>query len=121
MDFIEGLPKSHGYEIILVVVDRLTKFVHFFSLHRPFTAAKVVAFFMQGVFKLHGRPKSIVSDMGANFTSAFWREFFRLQGIELAMSLAYHPQTDGQTEVVNRSLEQYLRSFVSDKLHTWTD
>ena len=91
MDFIEGLPKSHGQDIILVVVDRLTKFVHFFSLHHPFIAAKVATVFMQGVFKLHGMPKSIVSDRGVVFTTAFWRELFRLQGTELAMSLAYHP------------------------------
>ena len=56
MDFIEGLPKSHGHDVILVVVDRLTRFVHFFSLHHPFTTTKVAAVFMQGVFKLHGMP-----------------------------------------------------------------
>lgn len=65
MDFIEGLPKSHGQDVILVVVDRLTKFVHFFPLHHPFTVATVFAIFMKGVFKLHGMPKSIVSDRGA--------------------------------------------------------
>ena len=101
LDFIEGLPKSHGQDVILVVVDRLTKFVHFFSLHHPFTAAKVAA--MQGVFKLHGMPKSIVSDKGAVFTAAFWEELFQLQGTKLAMTSAYHPQFDGQTKVVNRS------------------
>lgn len=103
MNFIEGLPKSHGHDVILVVVDRLTKFVHFFSLHHPFTTAKVATVFMWGVFKLHGMPKSIVSDRGVVFTVAFWRELFKLQGIELAMSLAYHPRANGQTEVVNRS------------------
>ena len=78
MDFIEGLPKSHGHDVILVVVDRLTRFVHFFSLHHPFTTTKVAAVFMQGVFKLHGMPKSIVSDRGVVFTMAFWQEFFKL-------------------------------------------
>ena len=74
------------------MVDRLTKFVHFFSLHHPFIAAKVVVVFMQGVFKLHGMPKSIFNDRGAIFTTTFWKELFRLQGIKLAMTLAYHPQ-----------------------------
>jgi len=77
------------------MADRLTKFVHFFSLHHPFIAAKVAIVFMQGVFKLHGMPKSIFSDRGAVFIAAFWKELFRLQGTKLAMTSAYHPQYDG--------------------------
>lgn len=119
MDFITGLPKSQGFEVIFVVVDRLTKFVHFMPLSHLFTAAKVALVYMKGVFKLHGLPRTIVSDRDATFTSAFWRELFKLQGIELAMSSAYHPQSDGQIEVVNRSLEQHLRAFVGDRPHTW--
>ena len=71
MNFIEGLPKSQGFEVILVVVDRLTKYVHFLPLSHLFTVAKVVVAFMQGAFKLHGMPKSIVSDRGAIFTANF--------------------------------------------------
>jgi len=118
MDFIEGLPKSQGFEVILVVVDRLTKYVHFLPLSHPFIIAKVAVAFMQGVFKLHGMSKSIVSDRGAIFTANFWQELFKLQGTNLAMSSAYHAQTDGQTEVVNRSLKKYLRAFVHDRPHT---
>ena len=70
---------------------------------------------MKNVFKLHGMPKTIVSDGGSILTAHFWQELFKLQGTELAMSSAYHPQSNGQTEVVNRSLEQYLRAFVGDK------
>ena len=121
MDFIEGLPKSHGYEVIFVVVDRLTKFVHFIPLSHPYTAMKVAAVFMKNVFKLHGMPKTIMSDKGSVFTAYFWQELFKLQGTELAMSSAYHPQSDGQTKVVNRSLEQYLRAFVGNKPSAWAD
>ena len=121
MDFIEGLPNSNKQNVILVIVDRLTKYVHFLSLAHPYTAAKVAALFMQNVFKLHGQPSSIVGDRDTAFTSSFWQELFTRQDTNLAMSTAYHPQTDGQTEVVNRSLEQYLRAFAADKPSQWVN
>jgi hypothetical protein len=119
MDFIEGLPKSNKQNVILVVVDRLTKYVHFMALAHPYTAAKVADLFMKNVFKLHGMPTSIVSDRDTAFTATFWQELFKIQEVELAMSSSYHPQTDGQTEVVNRSLEQYLKAFAGDKPSLW--
>ena len=76
---------------------------------------------MRDIFKLHCMPHSIVSDRDAMFTSKFQAELFKLQGTELAMSSAYHPQRDGQSEVVNKSLEQYLRAFAYDQPHTWFD
>ena len=119
LDFVEGLPKSMGFEVILVVVDRLTKYVHFVPVSHPYSASKIASLYMQNVFKLHGMPSSIVSDRDATFTSKFWSELFKLQGIVLAMSTAYHPQIDGQTEIVNKCLEQYLRAFTSDRPHQW--
>lgn len=82
MDFIDGLPSSRGKTTIFVVVDN--------------------------VFKLHGMPQTIVCDRDPVFISLFWRELFNLQGTRFNFSSAYHPQTDGQTEVVNRTLEMYL-------------
>lgn len=119
MDFVESLTKSHGYEVVLVVVDRLIQYVHFILLPHPFIATKVAAIFMREVFKLHGMPQSIVSDRDAVFTSNFWAKLFKLQGTELTMSSAYHPQSDGQIEVVNQSLELYLRAFVGDNPYSW--
>lgn len=91
LDFIEGLPKSHGFTVILVVMDRLIKYVHFIPLSHPYTASNVAHLFLANVLKLHGMPRTIVSDSGPIFTSFFWQELFHLQGITLALSSAYHP------------------------------
>ena len=119
MDFITALPVSRGMTTILVVVDRLSKYIHLGALPANFTVAKVAELFVEIVVKHHGFSKSIVSDRDPVFVSTFWRRLFELSGTKLSMSSSYHPQTDGQTEVVNRILEQYLRAFVQDNPKTW--
>ena len=103
-------------DVIFVVVDRCNKFVHFMPLAHPYTASKVAILFLQNVFKLHGLPSSIVSNRNPVFTSHFWQELMKSQGVQLAMSSAYHPPIDGQTEVVNKSLDHYLRAFATDRV-----
>ncbi|KAE8698903.1 hypothetical protein F3Y22_tig00110597pilonHSYRG01056 [Hibiscus syriacus] len=121
LDFIEGLPNSYGKDTILVVVDRLSKFSHFIPLTHPFMAKVVTEKFIEGVVKLHGMPRSIISDRNPIFISNFWQEFFKLSDSKLMLSSAYHPQTDGQTEVVNRCVEQYLCCFVHQWSRKWSN
>jgi hypothetical protein len=117
MEFITDLPKSTNKSVIMVVVDRLSKYAHFCTLQHPFTASKVAQIFMDQIFKLHGMPHSIVSYRDPTFTRIFWQELFKLQGTQLHLSIAYHPRTDGQIEIVNKCLETYLRCFSSEKQH----
>lgn len=111
-DFIGGLPKSKGKDTIFVVVDHL-------ALSHPYAAADVTQVFSYQVYKLHGCPTTIVSDRDVVFLSAFWTDFMKLHGVSLALSTTYHPQTDGQTEAVNRCLENYLRGMVFEHPTTW--
>lgn len=120
LDFI-GLPKSQRKSAIFVVVDRLTKYTHFMALPHLYTAKSVAQTFVDNIYKLHGLPEVIVSDRDVVFTSNFWQEIFKSQGVSLHVSTARHPQTNGQTEVVNRCLEAYLSCMCGSMPSSWSE
>src|SRR3954470_5102000 len=121
MDFITQLPKTKTThkDAIVVFVDRLSKQAHFEAMNTTATAPDVAKIFFNTVFRHHGLPQVIASDRDARFTSNFWQALFKMLDTRLAMSTSFHPQTDGQTERTNRTLEQILRNYVSYKQDNW--
>lgn len=119
LDFVEGLLKSHEKDCIMVVVDRLTKKGYFIALSQPFNALSLAQAFLDNIYKLHGIPQTMVSDRDKLFTSSFWKELFNSVRTKFHMSMSYHPQSDGQTERLNRCLEQYLRTMVAQRSKAW--
>ncbi|OWY95175.1 LOW QUALITY PROTEIN: reverse transcriptase [Phytophthora megakarya] len=114
MDFVFGLPPDErGRTGVLVFVDRFSKTVHFVPVSATVTAEESVVHFIYTFFRHHGMPASIVSDRDPLFTSAFWSKLFEIVGTKLKMSTAAHPETDGQTERVNRVVEDVLRSYAT--------
>jgi RNase H-like domain found in reverse transcriptase/Reverse transcriptase (RNA-dependent DNA polymerase)/Integrase zinc binding domain len=122
MDFITGLPMSGGYDAVLVVTCRLTKMRHFIpclAKKKGTSSYRTAELIIQHVVKLHGLPDTIVSDRGPQFVAEFWKHLCRILEVDSRLSTAYHPETDGQTEVENRELEKYLRIYVKYQQDDW--
>jgi len=113
MDFITDLPLSEGADAILIIIDWLTKMAHLIPCTKDMNAKHFQEIFLREIFRLHGVPQDIITDRGSIFTSDLWKETTKKLGIEIRLSTAFHPQTDGQTEWTNSTLEQYLRAYVN--------
>ena len=121
MDFIGPFPESQGCKYLWVIVCRLMSRVHVVPIKTMTTATELLWLFVKEIVRLHGLPKSIVSDRDSKFTSRWWREVHRLLGAKLLMSTSFHPETDGTTEQVNRSIGQILRSTVNADQRNWVE
>ena len=120
MDFVGPLPMTAAnHDWLLVVVDKFSKMVHLIACHVKVTAVEVGQLVYDHVIRLHGFPESIISDRDTRFTSNFWQALWQLTGTQLKMSSSYHPQTDGQTENVNRAVQDMLKAYVNDTRNDW--
>jgi hypothetical protein len=120
MDFIVGLPRTEaGYDSIWVIVDRLTKVAHFILVKITYSGAKLAELYMSRIVWLHGVPKKIMSDRGSQFIPKFWKKLHEFMDTKLNFSLAYHPQTDGQTERTSQILEDMLRACALKYKKSW--
>ena len=105
----------------MTVVDSVSKRVHFVLIHTTVTVEGAARLFLYHIWKLYSLPKRVVSDHGPQFVASFTKELYRLLGIRLSSSIAWYPQTDGQTECVNQELNQFLRLFVNERQDNWYD
>ena len=122
MDFVSGLPKTkQGFNVIWVIVDRLTKTTHFIPGKSTYRVDRWAQLYIKEIVRLHGVPMSIVSDRDTRFTSQFWRSVQKALGTQLRFSTTFHPQTDGQTERLNQVLENMLRACSLDFFGCWDE
>lgn len=120
MDFVIELPKTkNGFDAIVCFVDRISKNIRLAPMTTKTSAKDVANLFFHNIYRNFGLPTNIISDRDVRFTSKFWKSLFEQLRTKLKMSTAFHPETDGQTEVMNKIVETMIRHYVSHKLDDW--
>jgi IS30 family transposase len=119
MNFMEGFPRVNGKSVVLTVVDRFSKYAHFIALGHPCMSTSMARAFFDNIVRLHAVPSSIVTDRHPVFTSKFWSELFTMAGVQVQLSTAFHPQSDGQSEAINKVITMYLHCLASDLPRQW--
>ncbi|SJL16407.1 uncharacterized protein ARMOST_19931 [Armillaria ostoyae] len=121
VNMITGLPDSNGHDALLVVVDRFSKAIILVPCNVELSAEGWARILHDHVYARHGMPQVVISDRGPQFVSKFMTELYKLLDIKQNTSMAFHPQTDGQTECVNQEVEKYLRIFIDHQQTDWAD
>jgi len=121
IDLITGLPESNGFNAILVIVDRFSKMILLVAVRDTLTSFQTAEIYRDHVWSKHGLPKKVISDRGPQFAAQFMKDLHKLIKVEMNLSTAFHPQTDGQTERINQEVEQYLRLFINHRQTDWNN
>ena len=121
VDMIGPLPQSKNNDAMLVVIDRLTKMIRIIPTSVGITSKEIAKLYKNNIWKLHGILRKIISDRGPQFASKFMGELCKCLGIQRALSTAYHPQTDGQTEWMNQEIKAFLQHYVNYKQDNWAN
>lgn len=119
MDFIPELPSSEGFNNVLIIVDKLTKYGIFIPCTTEITEDETARLFFKHVITHFGIPRQVITDCDTRWRNDFWREICRLMGMQRSLTTSYHPQADGQTEVLNQSLEIALRAYIGPSRDDW--
>jgi len=118
---IGPLPSSNGMDAILVIVDRFTKMIRLKATMTNISSEEIAKIYRDEIWKLHGVPRTILSNRGLQFASKFIEEFTKVLGTKRKLSTAYHPQTDGQTERINQEIGMFLRYYMNYQQDNWID
>jgi transposase InsO family protein len=119
MDFIPELPESEGFDNILVIVDKLTKYALFIPTSTNINEVDTAKLFFDHVISRYGIPLQVISDRDTRWKGDFWNEVCRLMGMKRSLTTAYHPQADGQTEIMNQGLEIAIRAYIGPSRDDW--
>jgi len=121
IDMIGPLPKSNGMDAIVVIIDRFTKIIRLEATTTNISSEGIARIYRDEIWKIYRVPRTILSNRGPQFASKFMKDFTKVLETKRKLSMAYHPQTDGQTERINQEIGTFLQHYVNYKQDDWTE